>query len=115
MQISEPLNACSIAARLSANESGLDRPLGAFRGQMSCIYLFQDVLSPGEGSRQFGQRNIHPIFDLNVDLPAWTVVQERHALIVRQSLQTAILFVVLLDKRTRILKVAMDDVMLFWL
>ena len=47
LQISEPLNACSIAARLSASESGLDKPLGAFRGQMSCIYLFQDVLSAG--------------------------------------------------------------------
>ena len=47
VQVAEALNACSIAARLSAGESGLGAPLGAFRGQMGCIYLFEEVLSPG--------------------------------------------------------------------
>ncbi len=46
-QVQEPLNSCSIAARLSGSENGLGVPLNAFHGQMGCIYLFEDILSPG--------------------------------------------------------------------
>ena len=48
--MNEPLNSCTFAARLPANEVGLPLPLSAFKGQMGCIYLFEDVLSPGEYS-----------------------------------------------------------------
>ena len=47
MQVTEPLNECSIGARLPDHETGLDLTLGAFTGQMGCIYLFEDILSPG--------------------------------------------------------------------
>ena len=50
LQASEPLNTCSIAARLSPKESGLGKPVSAFNGQMGCIYLFADVLSPGDST-----------------------------------------------------------------
>jgi hypothetical protein len=46
-QVQEPLNACSIAVRLSGSESGLGMLLNAFHGQMGCIYLFEDILSSG--------------------------------------------------------------------
>lgn len=47
-KLAEPINACSFAARLGAEESGLGTPVGAFLGQMGCVYLFEDVLSPGD-------------------------------------------------------------------
>ena len=50
LQAAEPLNTCSIAARLSPKESGLGKPVSAFNGQMGCIYLFADVLSPGDST-----------------------------------------------------------------
>ena len=50
LQVAEPLNTCSIAARLSPRESGLGKPVSAFNGQMGCIYLFADVLSPGNST-----------------------------------------------------------------
>ena len=53
LQAAEPLNTCSIAARLSSKESGLGKPVSAFNGQMGCIYLFADVLSPGAGTTHF--------------------------------------------------------------
>ncbi len=46
-KLAEPINACSFAARLGAEESGLATPVGAFLGQMGCVYLFEDVLTPG--------------------------------------------------------------------
>ena len=46
-QVSELLNSCTFAVRLPANEVGLPLPLSAFKGQMGCIYLFEDILSPG--------------------------------------------------------------------
>ena len=48
MQIAEPMNACSFAAGLSSQETGVGAGFGAFRGQMGCIYLFEDVLNPGK-------------------------------------------------------------------
>lgn len=48
MQITEALTESSIAVRLSSQESGLGRPLASLAGQMGCIYLFDDVLTPGE-------------------------------------------------------------------
>ncbi len=56
LQVQELLNSCSIAAALSGSENGLGIPLNAFHGQMGCIYLFEDILSPGIGlylSRRF--------------------------------------------------------------
>ncbi len=47
LQIAEPINACSFAAGLSSRESGVGSAFGAFRGQMGCLYLFDDVLNPG--------------------------------------------------------------------
>ena len=47
MQIAEPINACSFAAGLSGKESGVGAAFGAFRGQMGCLYLFDEVLNPG--------------------------------------------------------------------
>ncbi|KAK9824084.1 hypothetical protein WJX72_007613 [[Myrmecia] bisecta] len=46
-KVPEALNWCSFGARLSARETGLDAPVGAFLGQMGCLYLFEDVLTPG--------------------------------------------------------------------
>ena len=48
MQISEPLTESSIAVQLSSQESGLGKPLASLAGQMGCIYLFDDTLSPGK-------------------------------------------------------------------
>ena len=48
------MNACSFAAGLSSQESGVGAPLGAFHGQMGCIYLFEDVLNPGKTSAALG-------------------------------------------------------------
>lgn len=48
MQIAEPVNACSFAAGLSSQETGIGAGFGAFHGQMGCIYLFEDVLNPGK-------------------------------------------------------------------
>ena len=45
--MAELLNSCTFAARLPASEVGLPLPLSAFRGQMGCMYLFEDILSPG--------------------------------------------------------------------
>ena len=42
------MNACSFAAGLSAQESGMGAAFGAFHGQMGCLYLFEDVLNPGK-------------------------------------------------------------------
>lgn len=50
--MSEPADECSIGAALTAQESGLGVPLAAFSGQMGCIYLFEDVLSPGKPAFQ---------------------------------------------------------------
>ena len=47
LQVPEPLNSCTFAARLPASEVGLPLPLSAFKGQMGCIYLFEDLLSSG--------------------------------------------------------------------
>ncbi|KAL0021859.1 hypothetical protein WJX77_009077 [Trebouxia sp. C0004] len=47
-KIAEPINACSFAAGLSSRESGVGSAFGAFRGQMGCLYLFDDVLNPGQ-------------------------------------------------------------------
>ncbi|KAK9905588.1 hypothetical protein WJX75_002584 [Coccomyxa subellipsoidea] len=47
-KVQEPLNSCSIAARLSGSENGLGVPINAFHGQMGCIYLFEDILSPAQ-------------------------------------------------------------------
>lgn len=44
------LNSISFAARLAPRESGLDAELGAFRGQMGALYLFDDALSLGRRS-----------------------------------------------------------------
>lgn len=52
LQIPEPLNSCTFAARLPASEVGLPLPLSAFKGQMGCIYLFEDILSPGNAAAQ---------------------------------------------------------------
>ena len=41
------MNACSFAAGLPSQESGVGAAFGAFHGQMGCIYLFEDVLNPG--------------------------------------------------------------------
>ena len=46
MQAAE-LNSISLAARLAPRESGLDAELGAFRGQMGALYLFDDALTLG--------------------------------------------------------------------
>lgn len=48
LQIAEPMNACSFAAGLSSQETGVGTGFGAFHGQMGCIYLFEDVLNPGK-------------------------------------------------------------------
>ena len=56
MQVTEPLNECSIGARLPDHETGLDLMLGAFTGQMGCIYLFEDILSPGLCSMELGAK-----------------------------------------------------------
>ena len=54
--MSEPLNSCTFAVRLPASEVGLPLPLSAFKGQMGCIYLFEDLLSSGMiGSPQYSQ------------------------------------------------------------
>ena len=50
LQVTDALNECSIAARLSTVESDLGAPVSAFSGQMGCIYLFEDILSSGEAS-----------------------------------------------------------------
>ena len=42
------LNSISFAARLAPRESGLEAELGAFRGQMGALYLFDDVLTVGK-------------------------------------------------------------------
>ncbi|DBA78126.1 TPA: hypothetical protein ACH3X2_008097 [Trebouxia sp. C0005] len=47
-KIADPINACSFAAGLSSRESGVGSAFGAFRGQMGCLYLFDDVLNPGQ-------------------------------------------------------------------
>lgn len=44
----DPVSAVSFAARMGPEESGLGSPVGAFLGQMGCLYLFEDALSPGE-------------------------------------------------------------------
>ena len=49
LQVLEALNSCSFAAALPGSESGMGAPVGAFRGQMGCMYLFEDTLSPGRG------------------------------------------------------------------
>ena len=41
------LNSISFAARLAPRESGLDAELGAFRGQMGALYLFDEALTLG--------------------------------------------------------------------
>lgn len=48
LQIAEPMNACSFAAGLSSQETGVGAGFQAFHGQMGCIYLFEDVLNPGK-------------------------------------------------------------------
>lgn len=48
LQVAEPMNACSFAAGLSSQETGVGAGFGAFHGQMGCIYLFEDVLNPGK-------------------------------------------------------------------
>ena len=53
MQIAEPMNACSFAAGLSSQETGIGACFGAFHGQMGCIYLFEDVLNPGKTKSLF--------------------------------------------------------------
>ncbi len=53
LQIAEPINACSFAAGLSSRESGVGSAFGAFRGQMGCLYLFDDVLNPGRSTVTF--------------------------------------------------------------
>jgi len=53
LQIAEPINACSFAAGLSSRESGVGSAFGAFRGQMGCLYLFDDVLNPGRSIVNF--------------------------------------------------------------
>lgn len=53
MQIAEPMNACSFAAGLSSQETGIGAGFGAFHGQMGCIYLFEDVLNPGKTKSLF--------------------------------------------------------------
>lgn len=45
----EALNACSIGASIPKQDSGINLPVGAFQGQMGCIYLFDDIISAGEG------------------------------------------------------------------
>ncbi|KAL3142038.1 hypothetical protein ABBQ32_004670 [Trebouxia sp. C0010 RCD-2024] len=50
-KIAEPMNACSFAAGLSSQETGVGAGFGAFHGQMGCIYLFEDVLNPGKTPR----------------------------------------------------------------
>ncbi len=52
LQVPEPLNSCTFAARLPASEVGLPLPLSAFKGQMGCIYLFEDLLSSGNPAEQ---------------------------------------------------------------
>ena len=52
LQVPEPLNSCTFAARLPASEVGLPLPLSAFKGQMGCIYLFEDLLSSGSPAGQ---------------------------------------------------------------
>ena len=48
LQISEPLTESSISVRLTSQESGLGRSMASLAGQMGCIYLFEDTLSPGK-------------------------------------------------------------------
>ncbi len=47
MQVSEPLEECSIGAKLSDQECGLGLPLSSLSGQLGCIYLFEAPLSEG--------------------------------------------------------------------
>ena len=53
LQIAEPINACSFAAGLASRESGVGSAFAAFRGQMGCLYLFDDVLNPGRSTVTF--------------------------------------------------------------
>lgn len=59
VQIAEPVNACSFAAGLSSQETGVGGGFGAFHGQMGCIYLFEDVLNPGKSTT----KSLHTMAD----------------------------------------------------
>ena len=50
--MAEPLNACSLAARVDACESGLGAAVEGLHGQMGAAHFFDDVLSPGTGLTQ---------------------------------------------------------------
>lgn len=67
-QIAEPMNACSFAAGLSSQESGVGAGFGAFHGQMGCIYLFEDILNPGKSklySFAYSDKQLHAILVLS--------------------------------------------------
>lgn len=67
MQVQEPLNSCSIAARLSGSENGLGIPLNAFHGQMGCIYFFEDTLSPGEAPVTLRLCSLYTFNDISIE------------------------------------------------
>ncbi|KAK9806574.1 hypothetical protein WJX73_003713 [Symbiochloris irregularis] len=44
----QAFNVCSFGASIAAQDTGLAAPVGAFLGQLGCIYLFDDTLSAGQ-------------------------------------------------------------------
>ena len=50
--MAEPLNACSLAARVDACESGAGAPADGLHGQMGTVHIFDGVLKPGAAPRR---------------------------------------------------------------
>lgn len=50
--MTEALNFCCIGARQSAAESGIQRQLAAFAGQLGAMHLFEDCLSLQQARRR---------------------------------------------------------------